>query len=857
VPFLCPHCQHAINARNQKPGRYQPKCPGCGQLFQLIVAPDGGATAELVADRSDGAVPGDATSEFTAAKAETVETEPPRTAVAKSDRGAHLETGDDAGTSDVPASLGGYRVMQELGRGGMGAVYLAHQASLDREVALKVMKPKWGRDAAFVARFTREAYAAAQLTHHNMVHICDFGKQRDLNYFSMEYVEGQSLGDLVRKQGKLDVEHAVGYALQAARGLKFAHGRGMVHRDVKPDNLMLNSQGIVKVADLGLVKTPGALPETEARGAMSKEKGQRAHTAVAGMGTPEYMSPEQARDAAHVDQRADIYSLGCTLYVLLTGRPPFQGSTVLEIFSQHATAPLVPPDTLVKRVPKELSTIIQRMVAKKPEDRFADMGEVVKVLEEWLGAKGEGRAPELTDAQVRRLERCVGDFNGVGLAKLRIVARLAIVGGCLAFALLFLLTGWLKFSFAAACLAIETGVASFVIGGILNPSPLFRRVRELVLGLNWKVYLRLALGALLFVGILVLFKLVWIWLIATVVAGLLGAGLHFGLDRLVHSRRLPSLQSAEELLKQLRLRGIDEEALRNLVCKYGGNEWEEFYENLFGYEEKLKARDWWVRGEKGQSRRKHAAWREPIIAALDARLQARKDEVERRKLQAFEEERLKAEGLSAADTHNQAGQAAERLVQCAAEMRQETIADMAPVVRTDLRKPRKIATLMLQDIDQAEEAPAIKGRGPGELFERALNFVAGPTVRFLLGAVLLAGCLYWMYCNDLIAQAREVASLDAALKLVQGENTQPLNEKISFLPGTLTKWFDGYGSGLAGLLLLISALLPHWSAAIIMPIAAAIALMGHRLGIPELGPLTSMAIATVLGLIAVMVGRRS
>src|SRR5262249_16847112 len=131
------------------------------------------------------------------------------------------------------------------------------QVSLDRPVALKVMNAEWAQDPAFLVRFTREAYAAAQLTHHNIVQVYDIGCDRGLHYFSMEYVEGRSLADLLKARAKLAAEEAASYILQAGGGLKFAHDRGMIHRDVKPDNLLLNDQGVIKVADLGLVRTPG------------------------------------------------------------------------------------------------------------------------------------------------------------------------------------------------------------------------------------------------------------------------------------------------------------------------------------------------------------------------------------------------------------------------------------------------------------------------------------------------------------------------------------------------------------------------------------------------------------------------
>ena len=264
------------------------------------------------------------------------------------DDNTDFETDDD-----IPEALGGYQIVKQLGQGGMGTVYLARQMSLDRHVALKVMNPQWAAKPTFLARFTREAYAAAQLVHHHIVQIYDIGADLDMPFFSMEFVKGQHLGEVLRDNGPLDIEMAVGYVLQAARGLKFAHDQGMVHRDIKPDNLMLNDQGLVKVADLGLVKTPGAVAAEDQVGteAPSGEKSETGNpqsegktpktpaprpgsklsevsgvTAVGvAMGTPAFMAPEQGRNAALVDHRADIYSLGCTLYVLAHRPAPIPG----------------------------------------------------------------------------------------------------------------------------------------------------------------------------------------------------------------------------------------------------------------------------------------------------------------------------------------------------------------------------------------------------------------------------------------------------------------------------------------------------------------------------------------------------
>ncbi|MEZ6108725.1 MAG: serine/threonine-protein kinase [Pirellulaceae bacterium] len=161
------------------------------------------------------------------------------------------------GNSEPLGRLGGYRLLKELGRGGMGSVYLAKQLSLGRRVAIKTIRGKWASNPRAIARFIREAYAAAQLVHHNVVQIYDLDQDNGTNFFSMELVTGGSLDDVIKKEGKLEPRRAATLLLQAARGLKFAHDHGMVHRDVKPANLMINSEGLVKVADLGLVKTPG------------------------------------------------------------------------------------------------------------------------------------------------------------------------------------------------------------------------------------------------------------------------------------------------------------------------------------------------------------------------------------------------------------------------------------------------------------------------------------------------------------------------------------------------------------------------------------------------------------------------
>ncbi|HSP79507.1 MAG TPA: serine/threonine-protein kinase, partial [Myxococcaceae bacterium] len=183
---------------------------------------------------------------------------PPRPAEAPAPPAAPVREdaspGEDVVSLSAGTTLGGYQLLRQIGGGSMGAVWLARQLSLDRGVAVKVLRPSLAGDPQFVYRFTQEALAAAQLVHHNIAQIYDCGSDKGVHFFSMEFVDDESLAALVEREGRLDPEVAAGYILQAARGLQFAHTRGMVHRDIKPDNLLLNRNGIVKVADLGLVK---------------------------------------------------------------------------------------------------------------------------------------------------------------------------------------------------------------------------------------------------------------------------------------------------------------------------------------------------------------------------------------------------------------------------------------------------------------------------------------------------------------------------------------------------------------------------------------------------------------------------
>ncbi len=231
--------------------------------------------------------------------------------------------------------LGDYRVLDKIGAGGMGQVFKAEHRRMKRVVALKLLPPDVVKDVHAGKRFQREVETAARLIHPNIVTAYDAGDHRGVHYLIMEYVDGQDLSGLVKKQGTLPVETAVNFIVQAARGLEYAHGEGVVHRDIKPANLLVDKKGTVKILDMGLARVDASLSSQE-----HAESLEGLTSSGVMMGTVDYMSPEQAVDTRQVDHRADIYSLGCTLFYLLIGRRMYEGDTLMRRVLAHRDAPI-------------------------------------------------------------------------------------------------------------------------------------------------------------------------------------------------------------------------------------------------------------------------------------------------------------------------------------------------------------------------------------------------------------------------------------------------------------------------------------------------------------------------------------
>ncbi len=851
MPAKCPHCQHLLPEPPQPPGRHRLRCQLCGG--PVAAAPGGSGTRprvlRLTARRSG---------VQTAPGRTAVDTPlpPERTPVTPVGRPAvgSVPALDDDGPADPPAKVSGYRIERVLGHGGMGTVYLARQLSLDRPVALKVMSKRWVGDPVFVARFTREAFAAAQLNHPNVVQIYDVGEADGTRYFSMEYVPGRTLADVVKAEGKLDPETAVGYILQAARGLRHAHDRGMIHRDIKPDNLILDDQGIVKVADLGLVKTPG--PAAEGDRPADTPRGLRAlppditGTRIA-LGTPAYMAPEQCRDAAAVDHRADVYALGATLYVLVTGRPPFDGSTAVELMTKQAYAPLTPPEVHVNRVPKELSAIIQKMMAKEPGDRYADMGELVRTLEQWLGVYRAGTFSPRED-QIDQVERFVRQFNEVPSAQLR--GRL-LAGAASAFALaavLLMFFGRIGWAFGLAGLVLQGALAYFALNGLAKKTYLFRRVRQFAFGLSvgdWAV----AVAAVGLFGVLLwLMGLFWVWAGFGLAGVALAAALRYGLDKRVERERRGPLEACERLLRRLRLHGADEEELRQFVAKYGGRDWEEFYEALFGYEAKLAARAVLLRGGSAGAREKFAGWREPLVALIDRVEKARQEARARRLLEQVEKARLLAAGLAEPAAGEQASAAAALMAQHAHAARyvDPSRRTMGPAARTPVSLPA-VVQLLARSGPVALPKRADPTRPPDRL-DRLVGLLVGPPVRAALAAVLLAGCVLWACQNRLFGP--DLALPAARAVEPEGPGTTPL--ALGGVPAEWTGWCDSANVGWAGVLLLASLFFRGHRTALLTVLGAAVVVLGHHLGIRTVEPIRDYHVSWLLGSVFALVGYR-
>ncbi len=303
----------------------------------------------------------------------------------------------------------GYIIERKIGRGGMGVVYKATQVSLNRPVALKILKKELCNVADYEERFIREARSAGSLNHPNILQIYDVSVSNDIYFFSMEYIEGESLADILEKRGKLSVEQAITVITAVSRALKEASDKGIIHRDIKPDNIMLTKSGKVKVADFGLARVADSDEPALTKPGMT-------------LGTPNYMAPEQINAEKDIDIRSDIYSLGCTFYHLITGKPPFKGKNTFELLEHHMYDTIEFPDN--EPISEAVKAVILKMTCKKREERFASMDAVLHALG---NLKKSMPALDAVSAEKPVLKKII-PYAAAGLAVLVLVLLMFLIG---------------------------------------------------------------------------------------------------------------------------------------------------------------------------------------------------------------------------------------------------------------------------------------------------------------------------------------------------------------------------------------------------------------------------------------------
>jgi predicted Zn finger-like uncharacterized protein len=744
-----------------------------------------------------------------------------------SSRGRHESIDDPL----IGRSLRGYEFVRKIGQGGMGAVYEARQVSLDRAVAIKVLPERYARDAESLLRFTREALAAGRLVHHNIVQVYDVAESEGVHFFSMELVRGETLHQILKKEKRLDVRRTAGYIVQAARGLQYAHERGIIHRDVKPGNLMLNDQGVVKVADLGLAKQAGMLEEVVPAGAAAaaglvdsgeySSPGHGGHPAdghepsghglsapgrrptqsqipgpatgkslatlggggfteagfvtTAGgahsiltaeltmartaMGSLGYMPPEQVRDARSVDGRADIFALGVSFYVLVTGKMPYPGRTVPEVAARQSKGPAAELRSVDPSIPAFVSKLVQRMLAPDPAQRPQSMAEVVSALEEYLDQGSEARrqptpeeAESLDRASREYAERPGGALRAAGIAAMWLLSAGLVAGG--------LWGGNTPLAALGMVMPFAAAATHITLEGLLEGTELFRRLRARVLGAGVGEWAGRALGILAAAAVLLMTGL---WLPAAggaAVGAVMAVSFFFGLTRPARRAVAPALESAEGVLRRLRLRGASEESLQEAVARLGGKAWEPLFAALFGTPALRTARErlglpapWplslrrpneWLIGRLDEAERlRREAAEAARIAAAEARAAAEAAKLSEAEKQA-REKMAAFEALSMQRVAEMAAAAAVR------EMSRKVGPDTADQIRReaeirrlaeDLRLTTALATGMSVKTGAAAGAKGGKA-GPGAagaVVERAAppGVVASPAVELLLLPVRL------------------------------------------------------------------------------------------------------------------------
>ena len=823
----CPHCRGEIALKDRKVGRFRINCPLCASPFALTI-PDDAEAPPSVASLGSPPVDPDETITQVVPRPLVTAMIPPKPV---EDDGTIEELRPVPGSLDAPfqppRTLGGYRVGPQVGAVRVGTAFRARRKATGRDVALSVMKPRWAALGPIVARFARGAYAAGLLEHPNLIVPVDVDVIKGFAFAAADSLAGTPLSDPRGREG-LDRTGRTAAILHAARALQHAHEQGIPHLDVSLGKIRVDTSGLIRLADLGM----GLTPETPEGPALAPIPTAGSAPAL----------PPTSTSAAFV--REDIVGLGRAFQTLVGGS---QGDRALT---------------------PGLATMIRRMIGEDPDQGFHDVGAVVRALEAELGVVG----PFLPrDEEAAELEACARAFDETPLASLRPKLALGFAAVVGAFEALALLAGKPLTALGALGFAAIVATALVAVRGSCRRDPLYDRARELLLGGTRGDALTIGASVGLLVAVLFATGLLGPWIFLGLLAVGLATACHFALDRPIEQARAGPIDRATTLIRGLRRLGVSEESVRRFAARQAGARWEEFHEALFGYDALRAARGRWGLDAGGKRRPRFARWRDPIIDAIDARIEARRRARDLVLFQAIEERNLEARGINLLTARRKARRIAEAIVVYGRQFRRagQDAAGMPLMDALDRVAARPDDFLTTAEVEDPSGPPAWR-----EALDPIARTLFGPRARFLLGGVLLAGFFLWMHQNALIeAEAIRRAGLNATTDGERGlADARDLGRKVADkvqgvaegatrttslevrgLSPTLTRRLDGFGLGVAGLILVLSAGFRGIRFAAFAVPGALIAALGPQLieaGARPLGPASLMAMAIGGGMFA-------
>ena len=685
---------------------------------------------------------------------------------------------------DLPRIIGGYRVLRELGRGRLGPLLLARRLTSGRVRALRVVRGEWSCLPVYVSRLIRDAHAAAQVVHPNLVPIADLGEAQSRVYIDTDFVYGDTLAKKVESEGAFTPRDAVATLLQAARALRAAHAHGLSHGEVSPTTIFIDDDGRTRLAELGLTKTPSIVTTQEAR-----EKTGPIELAAANPGA---LNLEGVR--------ADLKGLGKTLAFLLTGK----------------TGNVDPTSLISQGVPANFVELVRSLVDSKTGSGYQDMGQVVAAFEKIANARSVGgTTPREEDGQI--LRESLVSFRGFPTAKLRFQIVAACSAGCALLVLLGILAKMPLFAGSFLGLGLMTALAYFIVKGVTGRDSLFPDVRRLVLeSRGADIAIVASVIVLLFVALYAL-NLQWAWLCFGILAVVLAVAFHHFGDLPVEAERMAGVEEARTLVKEMRKRGVAEDTIQSFVKSTAGEDWGAFFQEIFGEDARFALID-------VDDLHMFKLWKQPAFAFrtlaaswVRARLDARKRERDTLFFQAIEERGLVAEGVNLLTARRKAKRIGEAMVAVTAEHRDLLHAASRGDQSTIADRP-SVAFAVKQAVEAPEEVLVERERGLiGPDRSMILNLLTGPRTRFLLGAAILGGFLLWVHQNEIVSseQIKDVAvktmeSNDPlkAMKNAQIDVKVPVKTKpleLGFLPRFISESFNGFHAGIAGLILVVSA----------------------------------------------------